>query len=330
VLIAVSAGSLGREILPRSWIVLGLMLAATVLALIPAFAEEAAGDTEEADLFWQAADEEAADAEEAGFEQLEGDWAQSEDEWQVLPAGLLYKSYLAGEKEPRFQAVWLWEKHRGLVWETSLGGRVGAIRYGSFDTINPQGWQLDLEGAALPRVDPQQQDNLEAVDFRIGILSTWRRGPNAFKAGYYHLSSHVGDEFLLANPGFVRLNYVRDSGIVGWTRDVHPDAQVYGEVAYAFNHEDGALPLELQFGVQYSPLSETGLHGAPFGGINGHVREDFDYETSVNVVAGWQWRGFQSNHLFRVGMQYYEGPALQYSFVNKHESLLGGGMWFDY
>lgn len=249
---------------------------------------------------------------------------------QVLPRGLMYKSYLAGEKEPRFNAIWLNEKGRGLVWETQMGGRIGLLRYGTDDLINPEGWQLDMEGGAQTRIDLQQQSDLEAADFRFGLLSTWRFGPNAFKAGYYHLSSHVGDEFLIRNPTFVRLNYVRDSAIVGWTHDLTPDTQVYGEVAYAAGHEDGALPLELQYGFQYSPLQEVWLRGAPYFAANGHTREDEGWITSINTVAGWQWRGPQTNHLFRVGFQYYTGPALQYSFVGQRETLVGMGMWFDY
>ncbi len=251
-------------------------------------------------------------------------------DWRVLPVGLMYKSYLAGEKESRVQSVWVTDRRGDLVWETALGGRFSFLRYGTSDPVRPEGWQFDFEGAALPRVDPDAVSSpLIAVDYRIGLLSTWRRGPNAFKAGYYHLSSHLGDEFLINNPGYVRLNYVRDSAIVGWTRDLNPETQVYGEVAYAFNHEDGALPWEFQYGIQYSPRT-PGLFGAPFGAVNGHTREDFNYETSINVVAGWQWWSEESNHTLRVGIQYYDGPALQYTFVNKHETLMGWGLWFDY
>jgi len=249
--------------------------------------------------------------------------------WQVLPPGLMYHSYLAGEKEPRFQWVFLSEKDRGMVWEAALGGRIGILRHGTCGAINPQGWQLDLEGAALPRVDPEQHDDLEAVDFRVGLVSTSRHGPNAFKAGYYHLSSHVGDEFLIANPGFARQNYVRDSLIAGWTHDVTTSTQIYGEIGYAFNHEDGAEPLELQFGTQYLPWGD-GCRGAPFAAFNVHLREDFDFETSINVVAGWQWRGPQTDHRFRAGVQYYDGPSMQWSFTNLHETLIGGGLWCDY
>ena len=251
-------------------------------------------------------------------------------DWRVLPVGLMYKSYLAGEKEPRIQSIWLTDRQGHLWWESTLGGRFSFLRYGTSDPVRPEGWQFDFEGAAMPRVDPKTDSSpLIAVDYRIGLLSTWRQGPNAFKAGYYHVSSHLGDEFLLSHPGHVRLNYVRDSAIVGCTRDLTRETQVYGEVAYAFGHEDGALPWEFQYGIQYSPRV-PGLYGAPFGAVNGHTRQDFQYETSINVVAGWQWWGEQSNHTIRVGLQYYDGPALQYSFVNKHETLMGWGLWLDY
>ena len=250
-------------------------------------------------------------------------------EWQVMPSGLMYKAYVAGEKESRMASVFLASSGRqGIVWENTLGGHVGLLRYGTTDSLRPEGWQFDLEGAAMPRVDMGHNDDLEACDYRAGFLSTWRYGNNAFKAGYYHLSSHLGDEFLLRNTGYQRLNYVRDSLIVGWTRHLSDDAQAYFEIANAFNHEDGAKPLELQYGIQYAPM-KLGLRGAPFAAINGHTRQDFGYVTSVNVMAGWQWRGY-SSHTYRVGMQYYKGPALQWEFAGQRETLTGAGMWMDY
>lgn len=250
-------------------------------------------------------------------------------EWQVMPAGLMYKAYLAGEKESRMSSVFFGSKGRdGTVWENTLGGHVGLLRYGTTDAINPEGWQFDLEGAAMPRVDMGHEDDLEACDFRAGFLSTWRHGQNAYKAGYYHLSSHAGDEYMIRNPTYVRLNYVRDSFIVGWTRFLTPNMQAYGEIGYAFNYEDGAKPLELQYGLQYTPMV-FGLRGAPFAAINGHTRQDFGYVTSVNITAGWQWRG-TTNHLWRFGFQHYQGPALQWEFAGQKDNLTGAGMWMDY
>ena len=37
------------------------------------------------------------------------------------------------------------------LWEATLGGRVGLLRYGSFDCICPEGFQIDAEGSAQVR-----------------------------------------------------------------------------------------------------------------------------------------------------------------------------------
>lgn len=246
----------------------------------------------------------------------------------------MYHSYLAGAKEPRINAVWMRDQNGKFNWETQLGGRVGLIRYGEFTAVNPNGWQVDLEGGAQARVMPENNSDLEAVDFRVGFLLTRRKDLWCWKTGYYHLSSHLGDEFLISNPGFTRLNYVRDSWIGGVSRDImigdRPDMRVYAEYAYAFNHEFGK-PSEFQMGTEYSPLKFNGWRGSPFWAVNGSFREDRNWDAkSVNVVAGWQWRNAATNHRFRVGGQLYDGDSIQYSFPGRKETMYGWGMWFDY
>ncbi|MFO0941953.1 MAG: DUF1207 domain-containing protein [Pirellulales bacterium] len=254
--------------------------------------------------------------------------------WQYMPAGLMYHSYLAGMKEPRFNTTWLRDQNGKFNWENQLGGRVGIIRYGDFRAVNPNGWQLDLEGGGQVRLLPDQNTDVEAVDFRVGFLLTRRKDLWSWKTGYYHISAHVGDEFLIAHPGFNRLNYVRDAGIIGVSRDIEiagrPDMRVYGEYAYAFNHEVGK-PNEFQFGVEYSPLLFNGWRGSPFWAVNGSFREDRNWDAkSINMNAGWQWRNEATNHRFRIGGQLYDGDSPQYSFPGKKETMYGWGMWFDY
>lgn len=252
-------------------------------------------------------------------------------EWQVLPEGLMYHAYLAGEKEPRIGLSVLNDRARGWLWETALGGRVGILRHGTRGAINPEGWQIDLEGAALARVAPTEPSApLQGTDYRAGVQWTRRTGGTAYKAGYYHLSSHVGDEYLLLNPGFNRINYVRDSLVFGVTRDVTPDAQIYGEIGYALGADGGAEPLEFQFGAQYNPIADTGLRGAPFAAVNVHLREEVDFGGGINVMAGWRWRGAQSGRLLRIGLQYYNGKSIQYEFLHEDQQLIGYGIWFDY
>ena len=49
----------------------------------------------------------------------------------LMPQGLIYRSYLAGAKESRFQSAWNEEKNIGSIWDITLGGNVGLLRYGT-------------------------------------------------------------------------------------------------------------------------------------------------------------------------------------------------------
>jgi len=248
--------------------------------------------------------------------------------WQqeVLPSGLLYYSYLAGEKESRFALQNLYANGHGAYWEVSLGGRVGLFRWGTPGATDAEGWQLDMEGAAFPRLDLLNAMDIQAVDYRFGLPLTWRQGRWSTKFGYYHISSHLGDEYMLKNPTVQRLNYFRESIVAGLSYDLTPAWRVYGEVGYAVALSGGAKPLEFQFGTEYSPRAVS----APFMAINGHLREEFNFGGNLNALLGWQFRGLESGHRFRIGLQYYDGVSMQYSFFDKREKLYGLGFWFDY
>ena len=131
--------------------------------------------------------------------------------WQVMPQGLLYRSYLAGAKEPR---IWVYgnsDDDSNRFWDGTLGGRLGVLRYGTDDPWHPEGWQVDVEGAVFSRLDRRRPSTaLVGADYRFGFPVTWAEGPWQFKTGYYHLCSHLGDEFPLQYPGTPRRNYTRD------------------------------------------------------------------------------------------------------------------------
>ncbi|MEA1952523.1 MAG: hypothetical protein U9N87_14175, partial [Planctomycetota bacterium] len=87
--------------------------------------------------------------------------------WQVLPQGLLYHSFLANNREPRFGFWWVHEKDLGWLWDVALGGRMGLLRYGTTDALRPEGWELDIEGAAFPRLWLDDQRDMISSDFRF-------------------------------------------------------------------------------------------------------------------------------------------------------------------
>jgi len=247
---------------------------------------------------------------------------------QFLPAGLIYRSYLAGVKESRMASVFDYDSKSGWIWDITLGARVGLFRFGSTNPIRPEGFQIDLEGSAQPRLDLDQDVDLLAVDFRSGLPITYGIGRWSTKFAIYHLSAHAGDEYLVRNPGFQRRNYVRDEFVLGQSYYITDDLRLYAEAGWAFNC-DYAKPWEFQFGADYSPLAESN-RGAPFAAINGYIRQEQNFSGNLVVQAGWQWRPWNEGKLLRVGLQYYNGKSNQFEFYDRFENKVGLGIWYDF
>jgi len=249
--------------------------------------------------------------------------------WQLLPTGFMYKPYLAGNREARFAAQWVHQRDYGWLWDVALGGRAGLLRFGSTDMLRPEGWQLDIEGAAFPRLDLEHDRDLVSADFRFGVPLTSRCGPWEAKFGYYHLSSHLGDEYLLRFPGYSRINYVWDGLVLGLAVNLGPNLRVYSEAGWGFNTDGGCKPWQFQFGADFSPADPTGPAGAPFLAVNTHLREENDFGGNFTAQTGWQWRG-HGGQLLRFGLKYFNGLSEQDQFYQTFEELIGLGLWYDF
>jgi len=249
--------------------------------------------------------------------------------WQLLPSGIIYKDYLADTKASRLGTQVFDERSQGLLWDSNLGGHVGLLRFGTVESAWPQGWQLDLEGSGQVRLDPDYGRDLESADFRIGVPLTYGYGPHRLKLGYYHLSSHTGDEFLVRHPNFERVNYVRDVLILGYAYYWTDNLRLYGETGWAF-YTDVSEEWEFRFGVEWAPARPTGLAGAPFFAVHTHLREEVNYSGNLVVQAGWAWRGDRTSHLMRAGFHYHNGLSNQLTFYNRFEEQIGAGLWYDF
>lgn len=249
---------------------------------------------------------------------------------QLMPDGLLYGSYLAGPRESRLGTAVLSNSSGDDAWDTTLGGRVGIMRLGTVCSQQPEGWQLDVEGAAFPRLNAEHNADVDAADFRVGVPLTWRQGQWQFKAAFYHISSHVGDEFLVRNPSFQRINFSRNAIVLGTGYFASPELRLYAEVDFGFFNDGGSDPWWFQFGFDYAPSQPTGLRGEPFVAANALLREEVGFGGTLTMMTGWAWRADRSGHLFRVGLQYSDGHTSQFEFHDQSEQLLGIGLWYDF
>ncbi len=249
--------------------------------------------------------------------------------WQVLPEGLIYHSYMAGANEPRFATQLFKEKDDGWFADSTLGGRVGLLRNGTKGPAMVQGFQVDFEGAVFLRQDLDRDMDVVSMDFRAGVPFTFGIGRYQTKLAYYHLSSHLGDEFM-ERTGATRINFARDVIVWGHSYYLTDDVRVYGEAGWAFYSDGGSDPWEFQFGFDYSPACAVGFRGAPFFAFNTHLRQEVDFGGNFVVQGGWQWRRRVGGPVFRTGLHYYNGKSPQFEFFDDFERQLGFGIWYDF
>ncbi|MBN1854083.1 MAG: DUF1207 domain-containing protein [Pirellulales bacterium] len=257
-------------------------------------------------------------------------------QWQILPDGLIWHSYAAGVHEPRVSGVVYGNQGEEAMFDVTLGGRLGVLRYGTTNSRWPDGFQFDLEGAAFPRLNLDENWDLDLADYRFGVPFSYGAGSWRTKFAYYHLSSHMGDEYALRNPGSLnsRINYSRDAMVLGVSyypislSAPDPWLRLYAEADWAFHFDDGNKPWEFQFGVDCMPIGPTGIRGTPFFAVNGHIREAVDFGGNVVAQIGWCWQG-DSGRALRMGFHYYNGKSNQFEFYNRFEQHMGFGIWYD-
>lgn len=251
-------------------------------------------------------------------------------QWRVLPEGVMWQSYWAGVREPRTSGAVFSNQNDVALLDVALGGRMAVLRYGTNQPRNPQGWELQIEGAGLPRLNLDENWDLESVDFRFGVPLIYARDNWKWKFSYYHLSAHLGDELAIReNRLNERINFSRDVLVAGLSVYPLPAWRWYAEAGWAFYTDGGSQPWEFQFGVDVAAPGPTGFEGTPFLALNGHLREEVDFGGNLVVQAGWLWRGI-TGRVLRTGLHYHNGKSSQFEFFDTFEQQIGGGIWADY
>jgi hypothetical protein len=261
-------------------------------------------------------------------------WENHPWTWQLFPASLIYPSYLANVNESRLGGVWNHDEDLDWIWDITLGGRAPFLRYGNRSVLFPEGFQIDLEGSVHLRLDLENQVDMDAQDFRFGVPISYGNKIWQVRTGYYHVSSHMGDERVLRlqQQGIdpKRLNYFREALLLGFSYRLRPNIKLYAEADYAFLLGERTRPWHFLFGAEYSSLYPTNeFWGKPFAAVNIMLLQEHQYDGNITIQAGWQWRGAH-NQLFRIGIQYFSGISEQYEHIANREHKIGIGLWYDF
>lgn len=191
----------------------------------------------------------------------------------------------------------------------------GAATFGeSFPLAGNRGgapWQFGLQAAVFTIWDMQTvSDNMINADFLVGSPYTWRRGAWSAMARIFHVSSHLGDEFLLEHSDIDRMNLSYEALDGKLSYDLEGGFRCYGGAGYIFRRYPRQIkPIFLQAGGEWlGPRFAVGIL-RPLAGADFQKHQQNGWgATNISARAGaqMQHRDERTRRL-QLLLEYYRG-----------------------
>ncbi len=259
----------------------------------------------------------------------------------ALPDDDIFRPLLADPKEPRFSGSFNRVRFRDVgesvnVSAVSFGGRLGL--WGLRQEKNCNGLQVNIFGAVFSQfnLDAPSSDLINS-DFQFGVPFTFRHGPFSVRLRVFHQSSHVGDEFLLNNPEFNRVNLTFE--MVEALVSFHSTwARLYGGGGYLYHREPALDRGTLQWGLELRappsvvPLLGSWMEGlliAPVFGADFRSVEQLGWNINTNILGGFELSRKTSTRRFRFLLNYYRGRNPFGQFFDQKIEAYGFGVYIE-
>lgn len=203
------------------------------------------------------------------------------------------------------------------------------------------GWlQIELEGGLWAVFDPLTESSpLINADYYVGIPITYAIGPWAFRLRGYHISSHIGDEFLLNHPGFDRRNPSAEYLDFFTSWDFTDEIRFYSGLGYVVAQDDSFIckrfyaegGAELRF-VRLGWIDECKrLYGAPIFGMHFRYKGDFRNRIDSTFVLGYEWGKLECyDERLRLFLEYHDGYSVEGQFCRLKSTYLSIKMTYGY
>ena len=256
----------------------------------------------------------------------------------MLPVGSLFSPLIADMKEPQFSLAYRHVRFRdkGLPAgredsEISAGLVALGVTVGLWRLTQPREdfeLQIGAFGGVFSQfnLDTSSADLINS-DFLVGVPLTLRWGAFSSRIRLFHQSSHLGDEFILENPGVDRedLSFETLDGLFAvegkWWR-------LYGGGGYIVRSDNDLDPGLLQWGVElFGPNlpweGPGGSHLRPIFGADFNSLEERGWDVTTSLKGGMEWGVVDTTRRVRLLFVYLDGfiPFGQFFNTEKIEGF---------
>lgn len=204
--------------------------------------------------------------------------------------------------------------------EVTFGDQFPVYRWANFKGGD---LQLEVEGGVYGIFDMRDQSYpLINTDYYAGIPLTFAKGPWSYRLRLYHISSHVGDEYLGKNHHFGRKNKSFEALDASADYQFHPNFRVYGMLGSVV-HSDNEMAMkhgyvEYGFEVRGPRKDFEQLFGQPFLAVHLQNWQENNFALDSTYALGYEWGKIHGiGRKVRMFLEYHSGfsPDGQFSRI---------------
>jgi len=247
-----------------------------------------------------------------------------------LPHGALFAPLHADPRWPQFAGAYR-QFTQGLnlsgVFAADFGETFAIYRNKAF--LDGE-WEFGVQAGVFSIFDVSAASiDLVNADYRVGFLSSYRKGPLSGFLRIQHQSSHLGDEFLLNNPGITRINLSYEEIDMKLSYQLLPWLRLYGGGGYIVHR----FPEDLgrgttQWGIELvSTRTFLGGRLRPVAYGDFQCNERTSWQVGQSIMAGVQFENARiGDRQIQLLAEYYVGPSPDGQFYTQRASWYGVGV----
>ncbi|HEY0007557.1 MAG TPA: DUF1207 domain-containing protein [Tepidisphaeraceae bacterium] len=251
-----------------------------------------------------------------------------------LSVGRLFEPLVADPRWPHFFASYNYYRDSG---DEELR-HAGSVGFGETISLVRKSYanNLRVEGgiqAGVFAIFDLEAESLDLVnaDYFVGPYAAFRYGDFSLLGRVFHQSSHLGDEYLLRDPGIDRVNVSYEAVDLIASLELPAGFRIYGGAGYLFHKEPEELkPWTTQYGLEFrSPYTVLGNAFRPIMAADFQHREESDWELDLSLRVGVQVEdpGRFSQRMLLM-LEYYDGRSPNGQFYDDRIQYFGAGLHF--
>jgi hypothetical protein len=171
-----------------------------------------------------------------------------------------------------------------------------------------------------------QRRQIMNTDYKVSIQYNLRRGDNNYRFRVYHLSSHLGDDYIYRNritaPSTNSVNYEQLDAM--YSRTIR-DWRLYGGIGLTLRKPEERKPLSAQFGAFYKKPSQQAARLV--GGVDVKLFQETEFRPGIHAGVGVEVGRTANNLTFLA--ETYSGFRPYSQYENQTVFWLGLGVYLN-